>query len=554
MNKYIALTKILLKNSSNSLNGDKRKRTKTIALWVVLAAAFAPTIVLLFKFISKAYDVLFQVSQQGLILALGISFVCIFVFFFGIFYSQNVLYFANDIESLLPLPFKQSHILGAKFTVALFYEYFTEAILLLPLFIVYGAKSNGTFLYYFYGLILFLILPIIPLSIASFIIMIIMSFTNVGKHKDKLKILGGIAAMLLAVSINIWMQKIGMSTSNPEEMLRMLRSGNNSLILVSNKIFPGSSIAAKALVLSSSFQGFINMLLFLGITVAIILIFLAFGEKLYFKGVVGISEISSKRKELTVKELKKSVSQNSSIKALTIKELKILFRTPIYFMNCILMNFLWPVFILIPIFTQPEMMNNIEEVSILARDPKFIGLIIGISLAASLFLSSSNGITSTAISREGKNLFIIKYIPVSYTIQLTAKLLSGIIMSTISIVMMLLVAVILIKPPVYLPIIILFLSLPAIVFISIVGILIDLNFPKLNWDNEVKAVKQNFNVVITLLIGVIIAAVIGFLVVKFEDYSFIISIALSLTLLIIDFVLYKFTMIKSVDIINEIEI
>lgn len=553
MNKYIALTKILLKNGSNSLNGDKRKRTKTIALWVVFAAAFAPTIVLLFKFISKAYDILFQVSQQGMILALGISFVCIFVFFFGIFYSQNVLYFANDIEMLLPLPFKQSHILGAKFTVALFYEYFTEAILLLPLLIVYGAKSNGIFLYYFYGVILFLILPVIPLSIASFIIMIIMSFTNVGKHKDKLKILGGIAAMFLAVGINIWMQKIGMSTSNPEEMLKMLRSGNNSLISISNKIFPGSSIAAKALVLSSNFQGFMNMLLFLGITVVIILIFLAFGEKLYFKGVIGISEISSKRKELTVKELKKSVSRNSSIKALTIKELKILFRTPIYFMNCILMNFLWPVFILIPIFTQPEMMNNIGEVAVLARDPKFIGLIVGISLSASLFLSSSNGITSTAISREGKNLFISKYIPINYTTQLTAKLLSGVIMSTISIVMMLLVAVILIKPPVYLPIIILFLSLPAIVFISIVGILIDLNFPKLNWDNEVKAVKQNFNVVITLLIGVIIAGIIGFLVVKFEDYSFIISIALSLILLIIDFVLYKFTMIKSVDIIEEIE-
>lgn len=553
MNKYIALTKILLKNGSNSLNGDKRKKTKTIALWVVIAAAFAPTIVLLFKFISAAYDILFQVSQQGLILALGISFVCIFVFFFGIFYSQNVLYFANDIEILLPLPFKQSHILGAKFTVALFYEYLTEAILLLPLLIVYGAKSNGTFLYYFYGLILFLILPIIPLSIASFIIMIIMSFTNVGKHKDKLKILGGIAAMFLAVGINIWMQKIGMSSNNPKEMLKMLRSGNNSLISISNKIFPGSSIATKALVLSNSFQGFINIFLFLGITATIILIFLAFGEKLYFKGVVGISEISSKRKELTVKELRKSVSRNSSIKALTIKELKILFRTPIYFMNCILMNFLWPVFILIPIFTQPEMMNNIGEVSVLARDPKFIGLIVGISLAASLFLTSSNGITSTAISREGKNLFISKYIPVSYTTQLTAKLLSGIIMSTIAIVMMLLVAVILIKPPVYLPIIILFLSLPAIVFISIVGILIDLNFPKLNWDNEVKAVKQNFNVVITLLIGVITAAGIGFLVVKFEDHSFIISIALSLTLLIIDFILYKFTIIKGVDIIQSIE-
>lgn len=553
MNKYITLTKILFKNGSNSLIIDKKRRTKTIVLWIILAAAFLPTISLMFSFISKAYDILFEVNQQGLILALGISFVCMFIFFFGIFYSQNVLYFANDIEILLPLPFKQSHILGAKFTVALFYEYLTEGIILLPLLIVYGTKSNGSFLYYLYGIILFLILPIIPLSIASFLIMLIMSFTNVGRHKDKLKVIGGVSAMFIAVGINSWMQKIGMSTTNPDEMLKILRSGNNSLISISNKIFPGSSIATKALILNSSFQGFINMLMFLGVTAAIVVVFLALGEKLYFKGIVGISEMSSKREEITSKELVKSVSQNSSIKTLVIKELKILFRTPTYFMNCILMNFLWPVFILIPIFTQPEIMNNIRITSILVRDSKFMGLIAGLSISASLLLSSSNGITATAISREGKNLFISKYIPVSYTIQLTAKLLSGIIMSIVAILIMLLVGIILIKPPVFLLLVILFLSLPAITFISIIGILIDLNFPKLNWDNEVKAVKQNFNVVITLLIGMITAAAIGFLIIKFENYSFVVSITLSLILLIIDFILYKFTMAKSVNIIQEIE-
>ncbi|KZL91180.1 putative ABC transporter permease subunit [Clostridium magnum] len=553
MNKYISLTKVLFKNGSNSLTIDKKRRTKTVVLWTILAAAFLPTIALMFSFVSKAYDVLFEVNQQGLILALGISFVCMFIFFFGIFYSQNVLYFANDIEILLPLPFKQSHILGAKFTVALFYEYLTEGIILLPLLIVYGTKSNGSFLYYLYGIILFLILPIIPLSIASFLIMLIMSFTNVGRHKDKLKVIGGVSAMFIAVGINSWMQKIGMSTTNPDEMLKILRSGNNSLISISNKIFPGSSIATKALILNSSFQGFINMLMFLGVTAAIVVVFLALGEKLYFKGIVGISEISSKREEITSKELVKSVSQNSSIKTLVIKELKILFRTPAYFMNCILMNFLWPVFILIPIFTQPEIMNNIRVTSILVRDSKFMGLIAGLSISASLLLSSSNGITATAISREGKNLFISKYIPVRYTIQLTAKLLSGIIMSIVAILIMLLVGIILIKPPVFLLLVILFLSLPAITFISIIGILIDLNFPKLNWDNEVKAVKQNFNVVITLLIGMITAAAIGFLIVKFENYSFVVSITLSLILLIIDFILYKFTMAKSINIIQEIE-
>lgn len=553
MNKYIILTKVLLKNGSNSLNGNKKNKTKMLALWFIIALAFIPTIIFLIEFVSKAYDMLFTIGQEGLILAIGISFLSVFIFFLGIFYSQNVLYFANDIEILLPLPFKQSHILGAKFTIALFYEYLTEAVFLLPLVIVYGVKSNGAFLYYLYGLILLLVLPIIPLSVASFIIMILMTFTNVGRHKDKLKILGGIGAMFLGILFNLWMQKIGISMNNPQKMLEMMQSGNNSLLTVSNKLFPGTSVAAKALILSNDIQGFINLLMFLGIAILVIFVFLALGEKLYFKGVIGISESTSKGKEMTSKELKKSVIKNSQIIALTAKELKILFRTPIYFINCILMNFLWPVFILIPLFTQPEMMNNIRAISTFAKDPNLAGLIIGVSLASSLFLSSSNGITSTSISREGKNLFICKYIPVSYATQLTAKLLSGIIMSTISMIVMIFVAILLIRPPIYLPIAILILSLPTIIFISIVGILIDLNFPKLNWDNEVKAVKQNFNVFITLLFGVILAAAIVFIVLNFKNYAFTVSILLSLILAVIDLILFKFTMIKGTKIIANIE-
>ena len=204
-------------------------------------------------------------------------------------------------------------------------------------------------------------------------------------------------------------------------------------------------------------------------------------------------------------------------------------------------------------FNSTRIKKQYKQAAVFAKDPKFTGLIVGIALAISLFLSSTNAITSTSISREGKNLFIIKYIPVSYADQLTAKLLSGIIMSTVAIIMPLLIGEILIKPPVYLPIIILIFSIPAIVFISIIGILIDLNFPKLNWDNEVKAVKQNFNVFITLLIGMVLAGAIAYPVIKFEEYAFIVTIVISLVLVIIDFILYRFTMKKGADILNSIE-
>lgn len=553
MNKYMALTKVLLKNGGISLSQDKKKKNKTIAMWVLLTAAFAPTVFVIMQYVIAAYDILSKINQQGLVLGLGISFVSVFIFFFGIFYSLNILYFGNDIENLLPLPFKPSQILGAKFTVALFYEYLTELILLLPLLVIYGIKGDAGMVYYLYSVIIFSILPVIPLAASSVLNMILMSFTNIGRHRDKLKILGGIVAMFLAVGLNIVMQKIGMSSNNPERMLQMLASDNNSLIKTSNKVFPGTAIAARALIYNNSFYGFSNMLLFLLVTVATIFIFLALGERLYLRGVVGISETSSKRRELTSKELTRQVVRKSSLQSITIKELRLLFRTPVYFMNCVLINFLWVVFLMIPVFTQPQIMVEVKKVAELVNNPDVITFTMGVSLAVGIFLGSSNGITSTAISREGQNIFINKYIPVSYKTQITAKLLSGIVLGVAAMITIILVAVIVVKIPIYLAFLILLYSLPGIIFASMVGIIIDLNFPKLHWDNEVKAVKQNLNVVISLIIGMIAAALIGFLVIRFKSSGLALDLFLILLFLFLDYVLYKITINKGTNLLQNIE-
>lgn len=552
MSKYIILTKILLKNNMN-LGSDNKKRAKTIAVWLVLIAAFAPTIGMIMEAISTAYNLLSQINQEGLIMAFGISFVSIFIFFFGIFYSLNVLYFTKDIESLLPLPLKPSEILGAKFTVALLYEYLTELLMFLPILIVYGLKSSASFIYYSYGLIIFLMLPLAPLGLTSVLNMIIMSFTNIGKHKDRLRIISGIVVMFIAIGANIFMQKLGISSNNPDQMMKMITSGNNSLVNLSNKLFPGSSIAAKALIFSSSTQGLLNLFLYIIITLIVVFTLLALGEKLYFRGVVGISETFSKRKEISSVQLSKSSKKKSPLMTLIARELKILFRTPVYFMNCIIMNFLWPVFLLLPMITQPDLLRDLQKFAATIRDPGISSIIVGMVLALGIFLGSSNTITATSISREGQNIFISKYIPVDYTTQLAAKILAGMIMGLVSIIVMLLTAELLFKAPLYLAVISLIISIPGILFSCIVGLLIDLNSPKLNWDNEVKAVKQNFNSFLSLIAGVIGAAIAGIPIIKFSKNAMFISSMMFVLFIIVDFILYKVMLTKGVSLFKRIE-
>lgn len=547
MSKFGALIKVLLKNSSGSFtNLNKKAKTKNIILTAILILAFVPMAISFAAFVAKAYDSLLPFNQEGVVLGFALSIASAVIFFFGIFYSINTFYFSMDIENLLPLPLRAGQILGAKFCVILTFEYLTEIVFLLPILIAYGYKSGGGILYYIYGIIIFLTLPIIPLIIASIINMIIMRFTNIAKNKDRFRVVSGIITMFLALGINVYMQRIGPNIENSNDMVKMFSQGNNSLLGISSKLFPSAKLAALALVNNFNFNGLLNLLLFIFISCVAILIFILIGNTLYFKGVIGISETSAKRRAISDVELKKKVKKNSKIKSYTIKELRLLFRTPVYFMNCVLINFLLPIFLLIPMFAQKNSMKDMESISVLFNNKEILGMVLAISVAIMVFISATNCITATAISREGKNAFFCKYIPMTYKEQIISKVLPGAIMGFIGSTLVIITGIIIIKIPVYIVSFIIVPGILGIVFSSLVGILIDINFPKLNWDTEQKAVKQNINSMINMVITLVVAGLSVFIIFKLNLMLWSTFLVLVLLYGILDILIYTI-LVKNVE-------
>ncbi|ADK15384.1 hypothetical protein WX45_02804 [Clostridium ljungdahlii DSM 13528] len=553
MNNYIVLTKVLLKNGSNSASMKKNSNIKKAALWIIILLALLPTIKLFSLFISSAYDYLYKIGQQGLILSLGISFTSVFIFFFAIFYSINVLYFSKDIDLLLPLPLKPWEILLSKFTVILIYEYLTEIFILLPILLIYGYKGSYNPLYFIYSAVLFLIVPIIPIAAASILNMVIMSFTNIGKHRDILKILGGIFAMLFAIGLNIVLQKMTVSSQNYENIFKMINEGNNSLVSLSNKFFPGSTLSASSLVYSSSFKGFENLILFIVLNILVISLFSVLGQYLYFKGAQGGSEISAKRRELDYSKLNKTSSKNSKFKALLLQEMKSIFRTPVYFMNCILANIIIPIVLFIPFLVQPDSFHKLNVLVNIKVTSTTTMICIVVSLAAGLILGASNSITSTAISREGENIFVKKYLPVSYSTQIMVKVISGVLVGIASIFLVLIGLTLLVKLPIYFSVISLLVSFIGILLTSMTGILIDLKFPKLHWDNEVKAVKQNFNTFINTIISFIVTGILIFSMINFYSYLNEVAVLGLFVIIAANFILYKVICSKGISMFKNIE-
>jgi len=168
------------------------------------------------------------------------------------------------------------------------------------------------------------------------------------------------------------------------------------------------------------------------------------------------------------------------------------------------------------------------------------GMVFAVLFGVMLFVSSSNGIAATSISREGENIFFNKYIPVSYKTQIMAKVIAGVIMGIVGMLSIFIVAVILLKFPLSLLALIFVTSFLAILFSNLVGLIIDIFNPKLHWDNEQKAVKQNLNLLFSLVICVAFGGLTIYAVIKLNLNLTQVVVSLVAVYGILDILLYLY--------------
>jgi len=520
MIKFLALLRILLINTfgisvlRSKASKNRMAYLKMLGLGLAIVAGIAPTIGLYSKLLWAGYDLLVPIGQEGAIITLGIVLVSSMIFFFGIFYVINLFYLAGDVQSLLALPLRGWQVLGARFTVVLCYEYLTELPFLLPPLIVFGIKSGASPIYWIYVLFGFLLAPLLPLGLATVPTVILMRFANLGRRKDLFKILGGLIVVVLAVGLQFVFQKSGPNTMDPAFVQNLLTDPNGLMNLIS-RVFPSTKYLGLALVNADNASGFSNLLLFTGLSLLAVILAWGIGDKLYFKGLVGSSETKARRKKLTSSDYKRLATGSPALLSYCLKEIRLLIRTPIYFINCVLTNILVPVLLIIPFWLQSNNETGPMPWEDLLAKPEGTIIVVAAVVGLAVFLTSSNAITSTSLSREGKEFFISKYIPLSFQKQIQAKLISGYIFSGLGTILLVIAANVLFPLNIAINSTILAVGLVAIIPIIETGLLIDIAHPKLDWDNEQKAVKQNLNVIWSMLASILIGGCIIILVIRF---------------------------------------
>lgn len=510
MNRIFLLAKTLIKGSGvANLSGDtegKKKRFGKVgmALLLTFVGVYMGAIGVFFVF--GGYDLLNPLGLESLIITLAVSAASFIVFFFGLFYVMSVFYFSNDVVKILPLPFKPGEIITAKFITTLFYEYLVVLVMLFPGMITYGILSSGPVLYYIYAVLVLLLLPVIPLVLSSIIIMAVMRFAPAARNKDRFTMVGGLFALILGLGLNFGIQSV-MRRSSESDLAGLLSKSADAIASVSSRFFPGTYFANYALSKPLGFDSFLMILAFAGLSALFFAVLYFIANLLYFKGVIGISDSVSKGKKLTDAEIAETSSRGNAVGTYVLKELRVLFRTPIFFMNNVLMNFLMPVILVIPLFLGEtgnegfsiKMIQNLMTSITTDGNPKYAAYLLLGLFGFIMFTAGTNGITESAISRDGNCAYMMKIIPMSYKNQILAKILTGIALSFCGALIIYIICIAVLAPPVWLALSCLAVIPGAVLLPNISGMIFDLYSPKIKWDNEQKAVKQNVNVLYGML-------------------------------------------------------
>ena len=531
MHKLLSLIRIQLKSGMLNTIDATTKTWKKALLYLVVLICMLPLLGLLFLGFYFGFDFLGKIGQPGYLVNIAMMGTSFVIFLFSIFTIPSVYYFSRDIDRLLVLPLTPQQIISSKFVVNVIYEYGFTAMFMIPMYVTMVMQTG----FHPLGLIAFLIIfftaPIYPLVLSSLLTMIIMRFVPFFNNRDRFNLIGGILAVVLAFGLSFWLNS--MNTADMEAMLMSLLSRDNALMRAGTALFPFIPAAASAI-----FDGdMLQLLIYLGITLIALALFLLCARFLYFKGAIGGSETAAGNRKADARQMRGQ--RHGLFSAFLLKELRMLFRTPVYFMNCVLTALLMPVLLVIIIVSAfSELGTQIALPITLGYIPNLWAITLLIAFAAGGFMGGINMISSTSVSREGTNAFFMKYVPVPVQTQVMAKAGCGILISAVCTWLMLIPLHVVLAYPLWLDALFILGSLLSIIMTNLFGVLIDLIRPKLIWEQEASAVKQNFNGFLSMMLSFVLAIAFAAPIILWPNAMPLLCIALLIIQLILTAALY----------------
>jgi hypothetical protein len=436
----------------------------------------------------------------------------------GIYQGGKTLFKYKDYDMVMSLPVRSSTIAASRIAILYVYELMFVLIMMLPAGLVYGYYSNSNALYYLVYIILLLITPIVPLVISSIIGTALLMVSS--RFKRSSNIVNIILTFILVVGIMV------MSSTMPDSEAAISASAT-SIANSFGKYYPLLNVFLKAV----CELDIVSIITFPLVSITLFAAFCLIIAKRYRNICNLISSIGGKAREFSKSDIKES----SILKSLYRREMRQYFSSTVYVTNTAIGAVLGLLFCAVVMMNNgmPQLSGMTEEEIraingfIITLAPVFLSMFIGMS-----------GTTGSSISIEGSKLWILKALPVqAYTIYMAKILVSLTITVPASLICSVLLALGLKIQGLNL-ILLFIIPLVFAVFSALFGIIINLRFPKLDWQTETQVVKQSLAAALSIFVPMLycLASMTGLIILMINisgtNYNQTIWIFLSLITLI----------------------
>ncbi len=534
MKKLYSLIKACMTSDMSLFKIKTNKKNKSALLIPLLIASYL--MFMIWGLANTFFEKVDGLNIANILLSLfvfGTSFMTIME---GIYKSGSLIFNCKDDQLLLSLPISRRTVLFIRLFKFYVFELIFNTVFLLPIMIAYIRWASVTWTYYLTSFIMLLLLPIIPIVISCIIGVIISSLSSRFKYKNAAQIIISMIFVLL-IMFGSW---------NMDGVINYIVEHATSMNDLVTKIYYPAGMYAK---LVTDFN-VVDLLVLILVHVVISVITILVLGKFYFK-------INSRLKRVkTTSNSKKLNNENylikakSPIKSLIGKEITTFFKTPVFIINAGFALVLYLILAIMILFKSDAMISAIsgsETILNLSVEEIMnnISLIVFILI---LFTSFMTSITNSIISLEGKNINILKSLPISTKTILMGKILAALLITTPVLLVGDILLIVKFKISIIEAILLLLISIVVPLISHFIGIIINLKYPKLEWESETDVVKQSTSSFLSVMLGMILLIASMTLIMPFLgniNSTLILLIAL-IIYSIIDLLLYFYVAKRSV--------
>ena len=515
MSNLESLLKVAFYNTTgiNSLsrNIKEGKEKKKLIFTSFMVVFISITFVLMSSIYSYGLaEVLKPMGELQLLVLFAVIISSVIIVFTYIYKAPGVLFSAKDHELLSSLPIKSSTILSSKLIEMMIINYIFATLIMVPASIVYFISSGSNNWTFFIVMIIGLIfIPMIPVVLASIIAMIIYYISSKFKHKNIMSIIIGLSAVMLILYASIRMNDI----------INYFMLNSTSIAEGFGKVYPPAQYLAEAMV----DLNLVSLVKFIVVSIIPFSIFIAVFSRIFSK-INKILGESYRKSDYKLGQLKTS----SQLSALTKGELRLYFSIRIYVMNTIIGIIIVLGVAILSLFKGSEFITSIlavPEISTMLGTEKLSALIACGTLIITIFGIGLTCTTISSISLEGTNLWIKKTLPVSEKEIFKAKIISNLILTIPAAILSNIIFYVALKFDVIYLMLNIIITTVFSVLSAVLGLLINVYFPKLDWSNPTVVVKQSAAVFIGMVVtfASITLPIVAFLLLKIENIFMFLS-------------------------------